>query len=99
MTSRFNQQFSGLRGEAEKESKFKRIHMNKIVPARPSQQSNKSVSPEKVRSDKVRSEKANNSSLYDVSIKNGSVLDKLGTHKQYGWDSPATRSTGSARTS
>lgn len=94
MTSRFSQQFSGLRGEAEKESKFKRIHMNKIVPARASQQSNKSVSPEK-----VRSEKANNSSLYDVSIKNGSVLDKLGTHKQYGWDSPATRSTGSARMS
>lgn len=84
MSSRFNQQFSGLRGESDKESKFKKIHMNKIMPARPSQHSNKSMSPEKSRSEKVRSEKANNSSLYDISIKNGSVVDKLQSHKQYG---------------
>jgi hypothetical protein len=50
-----------------------------VLPVKASKNSNKSMTPEK-----VRSEKANNSSLYDVSIKGGSVLDKVQSSKNYG---------------
>ena len=78
MTSRFNHQ-TGFRSENEKFSNFQKFHLNKVIPVKVAKQSNKSMTPEK-----MKSEKANNSSLYDVSLKAGSVIDKKGGSKAYG---------------
>jgi hypothetical protein len=68
-TSRFNNnQYSGK--DNENFSNFQKIHMNKVIPLKAPVRSNKSLTPEK-----MKSEKANNSSLYDNSIKAGSIKD------------------------
>ena len=82
--SHFKHGMIGPRSD-DKLSKFKKRTLNKIMPAKySSYSSNKSISPEKSKIDKMRSDKPNNSSLYDTSIKAGSVLDKFQSQKNYG---------------
>lgn len=77
-TSRFNLNSFNLK-EADNFSNFQKSHLNKVFPVKKQPKSNKSMTPEK-----VRSEKANDSSLYDHSIKGGSVKEKLSSVKNFG---------------
>lgn len=60
----------------DKFSNFQKLKKNKITPVK---MSNKSLTPEK-----GRSEQKNQSSLYDVSVKGGSILDKNYSQNHYG---------------
>jgi len=69
-----------MKNENEKASNFQKFHLNKVLPVKGSRNSNKSLTPERVRSEKAN----NNSSLYDVSIKGGSIHEKFQGSKNYG---------------
>ena len=73
MNAQFQNQTTNLRNDSY--SGFQKLKNNKITPVKISK---KSLTPDKGRSEK------NNSSLYDVSIKGGSILDKNHSHKNYG---------------
>lgn len=77
--SHFKRQITNFKKDNDKFTNFQKFQKNKVTPLRNRRKSDKNFSPEE-----AKLEKKNNSSLYDVSMKGGSVLDKMQSNKHYG---------------